>query len=190
MTDKKSSESRRKLLKSIATGGGAVIAGKSLPENWTRPVVDSVMLPAHAQASGGPFAGNANLPNGALESDSVFAQFVDTLIPEAHAIEFQNPYVCVTPNATMDKANVKLYAGDTTFLFEFPDVPVNGSSCGDFVPVSQCPPGNGFDDYPICCYLDSVTGVGAGRIDLDDGVLVISFSVGPAPCNPMISCPE
>ena len=51
MTDKKSSESRRKLLKSIAAGSGAIVAGKSLPESWKRPVVDSVMLPAHAQTS-------------------------------------------------------------------------------------------------------------------------------------------
>jgi len=51
MTDKKSSESRRKLLKSIAAGSGAVVAGKSLPDKWTAPVVDSVMLPAHAQTS-------------------------------------------------------------------------------------------------------------------------------------------
>lgn len=48
----KSSESRRNLLKSIAAGSGAVIAGKNLPENWTRPVVDSVLLPAHGQTSG------------------------------------------------------------------------------------------------------------------------------------------
>ena len=52
MTDKKSSENRRKLLKSIATGSGAVIAGRSLPESWSRPVVDSVLLPSHAQTSG------------------------------------------------------------------------------------------------------------------------------------------
>jgi hypothetical protein len=51
MTNKKSSESRRKLLKSIAAGGGAVIAGKSLPENRTKPGVGSVMLPAHAETS-------------------------------------------------------------------------------------------------------------------------------------------
>ena len=51
MTDKKSSESRRKLLRSIAAGSGAVVAGKSLPESWSRPIVDSVMLPAHAQTS-------------------------------------------------------------------------------------------------------------------------------------------
>ena len=51
MTDKKSSENRRKLLKSIAAGSGAIVAGKSLPESWSRPVVDSVMIPAHAQTS-------------------------------------------------------------------------------------------------------------------------------------------
>jgi hypothetical protein len=55
MTDKKSNKSRRKLLKSIAAGSGAVVAAKSLPESWNRPVVDSVMLPAHAQTS--PSAG-------------------------------------------------------------------------------------------------------------------------------------
>jgi len=48
MADKKSNDSRRKLLKSIAAGSGAVIAGKSLPESWSKPVVDTVMLPAHA----------------------------------------------------------------------------------------------------------------------------------------------
>ncbi len=51
MTDKKSNDSRRKLLKSIAAGSGAIIAGKSLPESWARPVVDSVILPTHAQTT-------------------------------------------------------------------------------------------------------------------------------------------
>lgn len=51
MTENKSSGSRRKLLKSIAAGSGAIVAGKSLPETWHRPVVDSVMLPAHAETS-------------------------------------------------------------------------------------------------------------------------------------------
>ena len=54
MTEKKSNESRRKLLKSIAAGSGAIVAGKSLPESWSRPVVDSVMLPVHAQTSPPP----------------------------------------------------------------------------------------------------------------------------------------
>jgi len=51
MTNNKSNDSRRKLLKSITAGSGAIVAGKSLPESWRRPIVDSVMLPAHAQTS-------------------------------------------------------------------------------------------------------------------------------------------
>ena len=54
MSNKKSSDSRRKILKSIAAGSGAIVAGKSLPESWSRPVVDSVLLPAHAQTSPSP----------------------------------------------------------------------------------------------------------------------------------------
>ncbi len=43
--------SRRKLLKSLAAGSGAILAGTSLPDKWVSPVVDSVILPAHAQTS-------------------------------------------------------------------------------------------------------------------------------------------
>ena len=39
---------RRAILKSIAAGSGAIVAGKSLPEAWKKPVIDSVVLPAHA----------------------------------------------------------------------------------------------------------------------------------------------
>ena len=42
---------RRKILKSVAVGGGALAAGKSLPGEWTKPVLSSVMIPAHAQTS-------------------------------------------------------------------------------------------------------------------------------------------
>ena len=49
-----SNKSRRKLLKSIAAGSGAVIAGKSLPESWGKPVADSVILPVHAETSPSP----------------------------------------------------------------------------------------------------------------------------------------
>jgi hypothetical protein len=51
MSEKKSNDSRRKLLKSIAVGSGAVVAGKSMPESWSKPVVNAVMLPAHAETT-------------------------------------------------------------------------------------------------------------------------------------------
>lgn len=40
---------RRRLMGAVAAG--AVVAVKGLPERWTKPVVDSVILPAHAQMS-------------------------------------------------------------------------------------------------------------------------------------------
>ncbi|MDH3378156.1 MAG: hypothetical protein OEQ39_14520 [Gammaproteobacteria bacterium] len=85
----KSNESRRKLLKSALAGSGAVIAGKSLPENWTKPVVESVLLPAHAQTSfvGGSYhlRPNGNTTGLNSDSDNLFARLVDSTIPTANA---------------------------------------------------------------------------------------------------------
>lgn len=44
------SESRRNLLRSLGAGSSAILLS-SLPDKWTRPVVDSVVLPAHGQMS-------------------------------------------------------------------------------------------------------------------------------------------
>ena len=111
MTDKKSSESRRKLLKSIAAGSGAILAGKSLPESWSRPVVDSVMLPAHAQTSPADntppqnrvYSGtNLNVAFLDNASDSMFANTVDLLVPTANAQsqDTETYDACATPNGT------------------------------------------------------------------------------------------
>jgi hypothetical protein len=43
---------RRPLLKAIGTVVGAGTALAILPSSWTRPVVQSVVVPAHATASG------------------------------------------------------------------------------------------------------------------------------------------
>ena len=57
MDDKaKSVESRRKVLRSLGGAAGALGAASQAPESWTRPVVESVILPAHAQTSPGPTA--------------------------------------------------------------------------------------------------------------------------------------
>ncbi len=44
-------ESRRRLIKAVAGSGGIIVGAKVVPREWTKPVVDSVILPAHAQAS-------------------------------------------------------------------------------------------------------------------------------------------
>lgn len=52
---KKNSSSRRKLLQSLVLGG-TVAAVKALPDTWTTPIVNSVLLPAHAALSPGECA--------------------------------------------------------------------------------------------------------------------------------------
>ena len=43
--------SRRELLKLLAATGGAVAASSILPDEWTGPLVETGVLPAHAQIS-------------------------------------------------------------------------------------------------------------------------------------------
>jgi len=46
-----SDQNRRRLLKAVAAATGAAATSKLLPENWTKPVLDAIVLPAHAQAT-------------------------------------------------------------------------------------------------------------------------------------------
>jgi hypothetical protein len=54
-TTPKRARARRLVLKSIVTGGAATTI-KTLPDKWTQPVTESVLLPAHAQVSGAALA--------------------------------------------------------------------------------------------------------------------------------------
>ena len=51
------SAARRRLLKSAAVGGGIVAGSRALPDSWTKPIMASVMTPAHAQTSPDPVTG-------------------------------------------------------------------------------------------------------------------------------------
>jgi hypothetical protein len=52
MSDTKKEEARRRILKKMAVSGGIVTASQVMPERWIKPVIDSVILPAHAGVSG------------------------------------------------------------------------------------------------------------------------------------------
>lgn len=90
MKNRKSSEGRRKLLKTIAAGSGVIVVGKSLPDNWSKPVVDAVMLPAHAQTSP-PLTVTfnyfgQNVSRASIDPGRRFAELIsDGLIEAAHA---------------------------------------------------------------------------------------------------------
>lgn len=78
--------SRRATLKKMLAGGGAAAAAGALPANWPRPVVDALVLPAHAATS-------VVLPthfHGTVTVDLVVSAYplervVNALIPPAYA---------------------------------------------------------------------------------------------------------
>jgi len=81
-------EVRRDALKKILTGTTAAGIVAVAPEKWTKPVIDSVTLPAHAQTSAIPLSFvSTNL------SASIIENMIETLLPSAYAgagIEFGN----------------------------------------------------------------------------------------------------
>lgn len=122
-----SNESRRKLLKSIAAGTGVVVAGKSLPDMWSRPVVESVLLPAHAQTSqisliSGVLTtttfvlsdlGRSNRSFASNNTDKTSNPF-NFLIKEAHADDQTAEHLC----------DGNLATGDITIMFDVPAGPL------------------------------------------------------------------
>jgi len=88
MTDK----SKRKLVKSLALGSGIMASGV-VPRQWSRPVVDSILLPAHG-------FGSINIPDGIWDGTLIFGSSsrtndrlleefgrlaLNTVVPPAHA---------------------------------------------------------------------------------------------------------
>ncbi len=49
--DNESDSSRRTILKSLAASSAAVAGQEVLPEDWKKPLIDTVVLPTHAQAT-------------------------------------------------------------------------------------------------------------------------------------------
>lgn len=87
-----STHGRRDLLKKLALSSSALAAGGVIPKHWVRPVVDTVVIPAHAQTSGGVFFGSVlavivQNENFLGEPTSIFAQALDSTVPAAHATD-------------------------------------------------------------------------------------------------------
>ena len=85
----KSAAARRRILKTLLAGGGVIAGAKALPEKWAKPVVESVVLPAHAQGSPvtAPqvFTTGAMPPTGPGPAKSVASDLLDMIIPPAEA---------------------------------------------------------------------------------------------------------
>lgn len=54
----RTNQGRRTTLRKLLASGAVVATSQTVPDKWSKPVVDSVMLPAHAQTSGGAIIAN------------------------------------------------------------------------------------------------------------------------------------
>ena len=100
----KTNSGRRKLLKSLTLGGAATVTAKSLPGEWKKPVIDTVLLPAHAQTSPPPFTpdfhgGQAmTRVNGVTNlsaPEQLFKSIIDSVVPPAQACVCRNVDVVI-----------------------------------------------------------------------------------------------
>jgi len=203
MSDKNSNKisARRKLLKGLIAGSGAVVVGKSLPENWSRPVVDAVMLPAHAQTSGPTaFTGSSTVVS--LPQDSHFARVVDGLINEAHAAEviLSANGICIKS----DGAGTVSVDALITNTFDISDVSVTGvvvggaaKAMGDinclvkrlgmFGLIQDAQAGvSNFGKIEV--QVSSISGNAVGKFILSGGKAEIQFNLPPGDCTAP-SCP-
>ncbi len=98
LVNSRKSTNRRRLLKTIGAGGGAIVGAKSLPDKWVAPLVESVTLPAHAQTTpGGLIALSGGVANVVATGDGAefrgFAEdgsaaersILDAIVTPAHA---------------------------------------------------------------------------------------------------------
>ena len=209
-----SDQSRRKLLKSIAAGSGAIVAGKSLPETWARPVVDSVLLPVHAQTSGG-FAGAAGGVTASISKESnLYAKLMDRIVEPAHAnggpTFTYKADVCVDDNGN-GTANVKTVVSrsnggcTSSNMYEATNVPI-GINAG-YTNMNMTARGCNTDALlpfinnahavttPFDCQVKvlSINGTATGRIkvteEFDDITAKLNFTLDLRACSlPKLVC--
>jgi len=87
-------DDRRRLIKSMAIGGGAVAVTR-MPTEWSRPVVETVVLPAHAQTTTPrttTMFGSNDIVLGMNDGEEsrfrhfAFAPLLDRWVEQAHAL--------------------------------------------------------------------------------------------------------
>jgi len=121
-TQGKRQDARRRLLRTLVAGGGAMAGSRLLPDDWRKPVVDKVLLPAHAQGTllpGGAFAGAAELLLLGDNSGPAPGSLLDLVVGTAHA---GNQVGNVTP------VIVSYNIGETTGVVCVSDAQTNDST--------------------------------------------------------------
>lgn len=173
MSFMESNENRRRLLKSITVSGTAIIATKSLPESWIRPMVKSVIIPAHAQTSVTTlnyFGQNVSVADISDPETGLVEWTSRNLVSAAHAqaTPGSNPILEMSATVTGSMATILFTPSSSPrrswALFQSV-LPTDGTSgTVDLGPGGQCPGG---DPWPF-------PGMPAGP----QGVRILDYTFG------------
>lgn len=102
-------EERRRLLKTLLAGGAAATAATALPDSWTKPLVDSVSVPVHAQSSAPSFIQTISIAYTITGPEGFSSSVTPANTPRTHLFDSNflyehsyafTPTVSVTPGIT------------------------------------------------------------------------------------------
>ncbi len=92
MNDKHTDRQRRQALKKILAGSSIVGASTVVPDTWVKPIVNAVVLPAHAQASpplmlpmNAAWAGGSMTSIEPRSGEGLAKRLLDQIVPKARA---------------------------------------------------------------------------------------------------------
>ncbi len=121
--------SRRIALKSLLVSGGVATGASMLPKKWSRPVVDSVILPSHASTTvetTGNYYYNDNLlvQNKSGSESRLFAErILDAVVPTAEAAQLPfTTYICIAITDNTYTARVIRSVSSSQRLVDYDDL--------------------------------------------------------------------
>ena len=104
-TEATASPARRRLLRVLAGAGGVVATGALLPEKWTQPLVNRVLVPAHAQAPAISYSGGSSGSGpGPAAREGLGHRILNAVIPPANAADGPNGFLQSPINVCIDGA--------------------------------------------------------------------------------------
>ena len=186
-------EKRRKALKNILAGSGTVVTAAAMQDKWAKPVIESVVLPAHAETSIASFSVT-------LQASLDRNEILDLFVPTAHADTTSTTTTTTTTTTPSPSTPPPGTTGLPPTGLKDICINVSGTSAAVQVTLQNTPSlftGNltlDFADTPLVAepaspYSVSISGAIANGGNSVKGTLVINGAPEPydAPKNP-IAC--